>query len=247
MSQTRGSRSASRTPPDSGEGSSAQILDMMVQMQAQMGSLQGSVAALQRQRDADAEAAAASAALASLASSQQQVPQVQAIQLATGAPAAQATPPTPARAVPTPLRYPPGLQQPRPAVDPLQPAAVQPSFQEVDGVRSNAQAIVRDPTAAPSDREAAAAWLAADAAQWLDEEEEHENEARWSALHGVVDPSATHERRPTTRSSSRTRSRATRCTCPTGRTTPSGCVARQPGASTTLKPTSTFKRAVYHA
>jgi hypothetical protein len=166
---------------------------MMVQMQAQMGSLQGSVAALQRQRDADAEAAAASAALASLASSQQQVPQVQAIQLATGAPAAQATPPTPARAVPTPLRYPPGLQQPRPAVDPLQPAAVQPSFQEVDGVRSNAQAIVRDPTAAPSDREAAAAWLAADAAQWLDEEEEHENEARWSALHGVVDPSATHE------------------------------------------------------
>ena len=25
------------------------------------------------------------------------------------------------------------------------------------------------------------------------------------------------------------------------------CVARQPGASTTLKPTSTFKRAVYHA
>jgi hypothetical protein len=26
-----------------------------------------------------------------------------------------------------------------------------------------------------------------------------------------------------------------------------GCVARQPGATTTLKPTSTFKRAVYHA
>ena len=25
------------------------------------------------------------------------------------------------------------------------------------------------------------------------------------------------------------------------------CVARQPGATTTLKPTSTFKRAVYHA
>ena len=29
--------------------------------------------------------------------------------------------------------------------------------------------------------------------------------------------------------------------------TNSGCVARQPGATTTLKPTSTFKRAVYDA
>jgi hypothetical protein len=32
-----------------------------------------------------------------------------------------------------------------------------------------------------------------------------------------------------------------------GKSMDEGCVARQPGATTTLKPTSTFKRAVYDA
>jgi len=166
-------------------------MDMMIQLQANMSSMQDSIVSLQQQRNADAEAAAASAALASLANSQRQAPySVQTIQ---PAPEARAAPLTPAPAAPTPLRYPPGLQPPRPAVDPLQPAAVQPRAGEVEGVRLNVQAIARDPTAAPSDRQAAAAWLAEDAAQLLDEEDAEENDARWEQLYSVVDPLATHK------------------------------------------------------
>ena len=163
-------------------------------MQEQLATLQSNFEVAQQQRLAAEEARAAEMASAALTTMARSQP------AASGGRAAPAAPPTPApartaapAATPAPhFGYPPGLQPPRPTVDPHAPAQPQPSEEQMESVRLNAMSIAQDAAAPPQDREVARAWLAEEAASWFDHEDS-ENYDRWASLHGVVDPTATHE------------------------------------------------------